>query len=420
MFGVEITDSPYVVALDADHDPDGREGPRARWATTPTFVPLPALGRRTARARASRTSPWPCNDDEVHHPVPRGADDLELRLRLRRQRAAGQEVLLAAHRLGDGPRRGLARRAHADPQADLARAAGPLRRRGVPERLRQDQPRDARADHRGLEGRDARRRHRLDALRRGRPALRGQPRVRPVRRRAGHRLEHQPQRDAHDRQGQLDVHQRRAHRRRRHLVGGHDRRAAGAPHRLEGPRLDAGRPTSRRSHPNSRFCTPITQCPILAPEYDDPQRRADLGDPLRRPPQDDDPAGHRGARLGARRLHGRDAVVGDHRRRDRRRSASCAATRWRCCRSSATTPATTSATGSRWARAPTPPSCRRSSTSTGSAATTTAASSGPASARTAACSSGSIERIEGRAAAVETADRPRADAGVARRRRAWT
>ncbi len=24
------------------------------------------------------------------------------------------------------------------------------------------------------------------------------------------------------------------------------------------------------SHPNSRFCTPITQCPILAPEYDDP------------------------------------------------------------------------------------------------------------------------------------------------------
>jgi phosphoenolpyruvate carboxykinase (GTP) len=24
------------------------------------------------------------------------------------------------------------------------------------------------------------------------------------------------------------------------------------------------------SHPNSRFCAPITQCPILAPEYDDP------------------------------------------------------------------------------------------------------------------------------------------------------
>src|SRR5699024_3973988 len=25
------------------------------------------------------------------------------------------------------------------------------------------------------------------------------------------------------------------------------------------------------SHPNSRYCTPIKQCPILAPEYDDPQ-----------------------------------------------------------------------------------------------------------------------------------------------------
>jgi phosphoenolpyruvate carboxykinase (GTP) len=25
------------------------------------------------------------------------------------------------------------------------------------------------------------------------------------------------------------------------------------------------------SHPNSRFCTPISQCPILAPEYDDPK-----------------------------------------------------------------------------------------------------------------------------------------------------
>ena len=25
------------------------------------------------------------------------------------------------------------------------------------------------------------------------------------------------------------------------------------------------------SHPNSRFCTPITQCPILAPEYEDPK-----------------------------------------------------------------------------------------------------------------------------------------------------
>ena len=48
------------------------------------------------------------------------------------------------------------------------------------------------------------------------------------------------------------------------------------------------------SHPNSRFCTPIKQCPILADEYEDPQRRTDLGDPLRRPPKDDRAAGDRG------------------------------------------------------------------------------------------------------------------------------
>ena len=70
--------------------------------------------------------------------------------------------------------------------------------------------------------------------------------------------------------GQLDLHQRGAHRRRRRLVGGHGR-AAGAPHRLARPGLDAGRAASSSSHPNSRFCTPITQCPILAPEYDDPK-----------------------------------------------------------------------------------------------------------------------------------------------------
>ena len=52
---------------------------------------------------------------------------------------------------------------------------GPVRRRGLPVRVRQDQPRDARADHPRLEGRDDRRRHRLDAVRRGRPAVRDQP-----------------------------------------------------------------------------------------------------------------------------------------------------------------------------------------------------------------------------------------------------
>ncbi|MFC7468335.1 phosphoenolpyruvate carboxykinase domain-containing protein [Actinomadura keratinilytica] len=58
---------------------------------------------------------------QVHLALPRGPRDLVVRLGLRRQRPARQEVLRPADRLRDGPRRGLARRAHADPQADPPR-----------------------------------------------------------------------------------------------------------------------------------------------------------------------------------------------------------------------------------------------------------------------------------------------------------
>ena len=54
-----------------------------------------------------------------------------------------------------------------------------------------------------------------------------------------HELQDESERDGDDRE-EHDLHQLRQHRRRRRLVGGHDRRAAGARDRLEGQRVDAG------------------------------------------------------------------------------------------------------------------------------------------------------------------------------------
>ncbi|GAA3047809.1 hypothetical protein GCM10020000_29980 [Streptomyces olivoverticillatus] len=115
-----------------------------------------------------------------------------------------------------------------------------------------------------------------------------------------HRRAHQRQRDE-DHVGQLRLHQRRPHRRRRRVVGGHDRGAARAPHGLEGQRLDPGlrdpgRPPQRPLH-RPRLAVPDHRARVGGP-----QGRADLGDPLRRPPRLGRAAGDRVLRLAARRL----------------------------------------------------------------------------------------------------------------------
>ena len=98
----------------------------------------------------------------------------------------------------------------------------------LPVGLRQDQPRHADADHPRLEGRDHRRRHLLDEVRRGRQALRHQSRDRLLRRGARHldRVEFQRHGDA---LRQLHLLQRRADRRRRRVVGADERRRPSTP-----------------------------------------------------------------------------------------------------------------------------------------------------------------------------------------------
>ncbi len=81
----------------------------------------------------------------------------------------------------------------------------------------------------------------------GRQAVRDQPGGRVLRRRAGHRDEDQRQRGG-GHVGQFHLHQCRADRRRRRVVGGPDLRAARAPDRLAGPGLDA---RTRRNPPRT-------------------------------------------------------------------------------------------------------------------------------------------------------------------------
>ena len=183
--GVQLTDSPVRRRQHADHGAHRhcRCSPqidRDEKRVVPCMHSVGAPLAPGAGGRAVAVQPG-----QVHRPLSRDARDLVVRVGLRRQCAAREEVLRAADRVGDGPRRRLDGGAHADPRASRIRAARrPTWRRRFPSACGKTNLAML-IPPAGIEGWKVwtrRRRHRLDQAGRAGPPAGDQPRGRRLRR----------------------------------------------------------------------------------------------------------------------------------------------------------------------------------------------------------------------------------------------
>ena len=117
-------------------------------------------------------------------------------------------------------------------------------------------------------------------------------------------------------QPQHHLHQRRAAPGRHAVVGRPRRSAAGRRARLAGPAVDAGIDREGGA-PEQPLHDAGQRVRVALAGVREPRRRADRRDPLRRAASAPRAAGVRGARLAARHVPRRHAVVGDDRRRHR-------------------------------------------------------------------------------------------------------
>ena len=109
-YGIELTDSIYVVLNMAIMTRVGQ-------------AVLDALGDSDDWVRGLHCKCEHRRGEALHLPLPPGQHHHLRQLRLRRERAAGQKMLRAAHRFLSGPQRGLDGRAHADPGRGESRRA---------------------------------------------------------------------------------------------------------------------------------------------------------------------------------------------------------------------------------------------------------------------------------------------------------